>query len=228
MPTLYERRELVTPGDLLAEGKYSAGENTYKEGEKVYASRLGVVEYRNKEVKVIALRAFYMPKVGDTIIGRVSDIGFNRWMVDINAPYPALLRASDVLDRRFRPQKDDLFEVLDEGDLVIAKVVAYDRAHNPKLTTSEPGLGKITHGQVVKITPTKIGRVIGRKGSMISVIKEETGCHMTVGHNGVILVTGKSSEQEKLAVTAIKKIEAESHTSGLTDRIAQMIKKKKK
>lgn len=227
MPTFFERKQLVTPGDLLAEGKYVAGENTYKEENKVYASRLGLVEYEDRKVNVIALRAFYTPKVGDTVIGTITEVGFNGWMVDINSPYLALLRASDVLSRPFQPQKDDLFEVLDEGDLVIAKIVAYDRAHNPKLTVGEPGLGRITRGQVVKITPTKIPRVIGRKGSMISMIKEETGCHMILGHNGVILITGKSLEDEQLATTAINKIEAESHTSGLTDRIARMIKKAK-
>lgn len=227
MPTFFERKQLVTPGDLLAEGKYVAGENTYKEDNKVYASRLGLVEYEDRKVNVIALRAFYTPKVGDTVIGTIAEVGFNGWMVDINSPYLALLRASDVLSRPFQPQKDDLFEVLDEGDLVIAKIVAYDRAHNPKLTVGEPGLGRITRGQVVKITPTKIPRVIGRKGSMISMIKEETGCHMILGHNGVILITGKSLEDEQLAMTAINKIEAESHTSGLTDRIAQMIKKER-
>lgn len=227
MPTFFERKQLVTPGDLLAEGKYVAGENTYKEENKVYASRLGLVEYEDRKINVIALRAFYTPKVGDTVIGTIAEVGFNGWMVDINSPYLALLRASDVLSRPFQPQKDDLFEVLDEGDLVIAKIVAYDRAHNPKLTVGEPGLGRITRGQVVKITPTKIPRVIGRKGSMISMIKEETGCHMILGHNGVVLITGKSLEDEQLAMAAINKIEAESHTSGLTDRIAQMIKKEK-
>jgi exosome complex RNA-binding protein Rrp4 len=32
MPTFFERRQIVTPGDLLAEGDYIAEENTYKEG----------------------------------------------------------------------------------------------------------------------------------------------------------------------------------------------------
>lgn len=227
MPTFFERREFVSAGDLLAEGEYIQGENTFREDKKIYASRMGLVEYENKKVYVIALKAFYTPQVGDTIIGIIAEVGFSGWMVDINSPYLALLRASDVLGRPFRPQSDDLFEVLVEGDLVIAKIISYDRAHNPRLTVGEPGLGKITHGQIFKITPSKIPRVIGRKGSMISMIKEETGCHLTLGHNGVILITGKSFEGEKMAMSAIKKIEVESHTSGLTDRIAHMFKKMK-
>jgi exosome complex component RRP4 len=227
MPTFFERRQVVTPGDLLAEGDYIAGENTYKEGDRIYAARIGLVEYEDKKVGVVALRAFYIPRVGDTVIGTVVEVGFSGWTVDINAPYLAILRASDVLNRPFKPQKNDLTEVLDVGDLVVAKIVSYDRTHNPQLSVDEPGLGKITRGQIVKITPTKIPRVIGKKGSMISMIKQETGCHIILGHNGIILITGKSLEDEELAMMAIHKIEEESHTTGLTDRILQMIKKEK-
>ncbi len=227
MPTFFERRQIVTPGDLLAEGDYIAGENTYKVDNRIYAARVGLVEYEDKKVSVVALRAFYIPRVGDTVIGTVVEVGFSGWVVDINAPYLAILRASDVLNRPFKPQKNDLTEVLDVGDLVVAKIVSYDRTHNPQLSVDEPGLGKITRGQIVKITPTKIPRVIGKKGSMISMIKQETGCHIILGHNGIILITGKSLEDEELAMMAIHKIEEESHTTGLTDRISQMIKKEK-
>jgi exosome complex component RRP4 len=227
MPTFFERRQVVTPGDLLAEGDYIAGENTYKEGDRIYAARTGLVEYEDKKISVVALRAFYIPRVGDTVIGTIVEVGFSGWTVDINAPYLAILRASDVLNRPFKPQKNDLTEVLDVGDLVVAKIVSYDRTHNPQLSVDEPGLGKITRGQIVKITPTKIPRVIGKKGSMISMIKQETGCHIILGHNGIILITGKSLEDEELAMMAIHKIEEESHTTGLTDRILQMIKKEK-
>ena len=77
------------------------------------------------------------------------------------------------------------------------------------------------------VTPTKIPRVIGRKGSMISMIKQETNCQIILGLNGVILVTGKNPVDEELAMRAIKKIEQESHTTGLTDRITQLLKEEK-
>jgi len=227
MPILMEKRQLVTPGDLIAEGEYIAGENTYVEKDRIYAARVGIVEYETKRVDVVALKAFYIPKPGDIVIGTITEVGFNGWTVDINSPYIALLRASDVLSRPFKPQKDDLPQVLDAGDLVVAKIVSYDRTHDPQLTVAEPGLGKITRGQILKITPTKIPRVIGKKGSMISMIKQETGCNIILGLNGVVLVTGKALEDEELAVRAILKIEQESHTSGLTDRITQMLKEEK-
>jgi exosome complex component RRP4 len=227
MPIFLEKRQLVTPGDLIAEGEYVAGENTFVEKSKIYAARVGIVEYENKRVDVVALKAFYVPRPGDIVIGTITEVGFNGWTVDINSPYIALLRASDVLSRPFKPQKDDLPQVLDAGDLVVAKIVSYDRTHDPQLTVAEPGLGKITRGQIVKITPTKIPRVIGKKGSMISMIKQETGCNIILGLNGVVLITGKTLEDEQLAMRALLKVEQESHTSGLTDRITQMLKEEK-
>lgn len=227
MPTFFEAKQLVTPGELLAEGEYQAGENTYLEGGKVFASRIGLVDCDNKKVNVVALRAFYAPKVGDIIIGSVKEVGFNGWTINIKGPYEAMLRASDVLSRPFKPQNDELSQVLDAGDLIVAKIASYDRAHDPQLTVGEPGLGKITRGQIMRITPTKIPRVIGRKGSMISMIKQETGCQIILGLNGVILVTGKTPGDEELAMAVIKKIDDESHTTGLTDRITQLLKNEK-
>ncbi len=227
MPTFFEPKQVVAPGDLLAEGDYIAGENAYMEDKKIYASRMGLVEYENKKVNVVALKAFYVPKVEDIVIGTVAEVGFNGWTIDINAPYQAFLRPADVLSRPFKPQKDELSQVLDAGDLVVAKIISYDRSHDPQLTVAEPGLGKITRGQIMKVTPTKIPRVIGRKGSMISMIKQETGCQIILGLNGIVLVTGKTLEDEQLALMAIQKIEQESHTSGLTDRITQMLKEEK-
>jgi len=227
MPTFFEEKQLVTPGELLAEGDYQAGENTYVEGGKIFAARIGLVDCENKKVNVVALRAFYTPKPGDIVIGSVIEVGFNGWTVDIKAPYSALLRASDVLNRPFKPQNDELSQVLDVGDLIVAKIASYDRAHDPQLTVGEPGLGKITRGQIMRVTPTKIPRVIGRKGSMISMIKQETGCQIILGLNGMVLVTGKNLADEELAMTAIQKIEDESHTTGLTDRITQLLKEAK-
>jgi exosome complex component RRP4 len=59
------------------------------------------------------------------------------------------------------------------------------------------------------------------------MIKQETGCQIILGLNGVILVTGKNADYEDLALAAIQKIENESHTSGLTDRVTQFLKEEK-
>ena len=120
-----------------------------------------------------------------------------------------------------------MFSIFDVGDLIIANVLSSDRTRDPLLTVREPGLGKVMRGQLVEITPTKVPRVIGRKGSMVSIIKKETGCQITIGQNGFILVSGKTPQDEQLAIMALYKIENESHTSGLTDRVTEMLENKK-
>lgn len=227
MPVFYENKQLVTPGDLLAEDDYISGENTFKDGKKIYATRVGLFGHEDKRVHVVALKSFYLPVVGDTIIGKVLEVTLGGWVVDIRAPYVAMLRASDALERSFKPQKDDLPSIFDVGDTLVANIVAYDRTRDPLLTVLERGLGKIARGQVIEITPTKIPRVIGKQGSMVNTIKQETGCQITIGQNGRILVSGKSPEDERLAIMAIRKIEEEAHISGLTDRVTEMLRKEK-
>jgi exosome complex component RRP4 len=228
MPVFYEKKQLVVPGDLLAEGDYMPGDSTYKENGKIYASRLGLVDYEGRRVQVVALKAFYIPNPGDTVIGKVIETMPGGWVIDIKAPHSARLRASDVVERSFKPEKTDLPTIFDVGDLIIARVVASDRTRDPLLTVREPGLGKILRGQLVEVTPTKIPRIIGRKGSMVNMIKKQTGCQLTLGQNGLVLISGRSAEDEWLAIMALRKIEEESHTSGLTDRITEMIKKERK
>lgn len=227
MPIFHEKREIVTPGDLIAEGGYVAGDNAYKEGNKIFATRVGLVNYEGRRIHVVALKAFYVPMVGDLVIGKVVDVNLGGWTLDIKAPHLATLRASDALNRPFSPHKDDLPSIFDAGDLILSKVVAYDRTRDPLLTVRESGLGKITRGQITEITPPKIPRVIGRKGSMVNMLKKETGCQITVAQNGLILVMGKTVEDERLAIMAIRKIEQEAHTKGLTERVTEMILKEK-
>jgi exosome complex component RRP4 len=221
---LVERRTLVLPGDALAEGDFNPGENTYREGGKIYASLIGLANISGKNVYVVALRGFYMPLVGDLVIGNVVDLRLNGWVVNINAPYTAMLSTSEAFDRSFNSRRDEMSDYLDVGDLVIAKVVAFDRTRDPQLTIKEQGLGKVERGRIVQVTSTKIPRVIGRKGSMINLLTKETNTRITVGQNGVILVSGEKPETEALAVKAIQMIDEEAHSSGLTDRISELLK----
>lgn len=223
MPLLFEKRQLVTPGELLAEGDYIAGDNTYKDGDKILASRVGLTGMEGQRLYVTALKGGYLPSVGDFVIGKVVDISMSGWVVDINAPYEAMLFVSEAMERPFNPQRDVLTQIYTLGDLVMAKVLAYDRTRGPVLTTRGSGLGKITRGRVIRITPAKIPRVIGKRGSMVNMLKQETNCYIGIGQNGRILVSGVNPEDEDLAILAIHKIEEGAHILGLTDRIRELI-----
>ena len=79
-------------------------------------------------------------------------------------------------------------------------------------------------GFIIRITPSKIPRLIGKKGSMVNMILKETGCSITIGQNGRILVHGENREQEEIVVNVVERIEREAHTTGLTNRIQEYIK----
>ena len=224
MTIFAERKQLVGPGDILAEGPYFAGENTYRDGSKIFSSRVGMAEVIGNKLVVMPVKGAYIPRLDDIVLGRVTDIGMSGWQVDIYSPYPAMLPASETPMHRGRDTvRRDLRTIYGVGDLMIAQVIAFDRTRDPLLTTKGRGLGKVNSGVVAKITPTKIPRIIGKKGSMITMLKKETGTDIIPGQNGVILVTGRSADQERIAVEAIYMIEREAHTTGLTDRVKAMI-----
>ena len=218
-------RRIVLPGELLAEGNYQAGLNVFRFGRRLYSSKIGVLSTNKKVISVIALHGIYEPKVGDLVIGKIVDIGAYRWMVDIRSPYVAILNASDYFRGRFNPVRNSLMDALSLGDMIAAQIVEFDRTKNPILTVQGSGLGKITKGRIVELTPSKIPRLIGRKGSMINLLKREGRCRITIGKNGLIHIVGETPQDEELVAQAIKKIEAEAHTTGLTDRIMRLLKK---
>lgn len=228
VPILVQHRQIVLPGQLLAEGKdaeVKAQYTIYRIGDKYYSSVIGLADVQNgRRLSVIALEGFYFPKTDDIVVGMIIDIGLTSWTVDIRSPYLAILHASDVLSKPFNPLKDNLRKYLDIGDLVLAKITQFDRTRSPVLTVKGKGLGKITKGVIVEIIPSRVPRVIGRKGSMINMVKEETKCQITIGLNGRIWITGPTPMHEEVAILAIKKIERETHTSGLTDRVKAFIR----
>ncbi len=224
-----ERKQLVAPGELLAEGPYFAGENTYREGSKIFSSRIGFADVIGNKLIVVPIKGAYIPRIDDIVIGRVTDIGMSGWQVDICAPYPALLPVSETPMHRGREGgRRDLGHIHGVGDLVIAQVIAFDRTRDPLLTTKGRDLGKITSGRVARISPAKIPRIIGKKGSMITMLKKETETDIIPGQNGVILAMGRNPDQERIAVEALYMIEREAHTTGLTDRVKAMIQEKMK
>jgi exosome complex component RRP4 len=226
MSAKFQDRDLVLPGDVVYDGRIRTGENTYRDQDRVYATRLGMVNYRPDNVSVTALSTGYVPLVGDQVIGEVVDIDLGEWRIDIGTQDQAVMGIPDAVDRPFRTDYV-MTRVLDIGDTIVAKIVDLDRRRTPVLSILGPGLGKMYDGFIVKLTPSKIPRLIGKKGSMINMIIRETGCRVTIGQNGRILVSGPNREKEAMVVKVIQKIELEAHTSGLTNRTQEFLRQLK-
>jgi exosome complex component RRP4 len=226
MSALFENRDLVIPGDVLYEGRIRTGDNTHRSQGKVSASRIGLVDYRRDTVSVIALEAGFNPLVGDLVIGEVIDIELGKWLVDIDAATDAVLNVPDAIDAPFRT---DIVmpDILDVGDIIVAKIVDMDRRRTPILSILGRDLGRVEEGFIIRLTPSKIPRLIGKKGSMVNMILRETGCNIVIGQNGRILINGETREQEVNAVSVIEKIETEAHIPGLTNRVQEYLKKLK-
>jgi exosome complex component RRP4 len=165
--------------------------------------------------------------VDDLIIGEVTDIELGQWKVDIGADKNAILTVPDAIDKPFRTYLD-MTRILDVGDTIVAKIVDLDRNRTAILSIRGRDLGRVHEGFLMNITPSKIPRLIGKKGSMINMILRETRCHVTIGQNGRILVSGRNRADEELVVKVISKVDAEAHTSGLTSRIQEYLKNIKK
>lgn len=139
-------------------------------------------------------------------MGVVEDVKFAGYNMDITSPYKGFLLAKECGREQF-----------DLGDIVLAKVRDVDEVKNVNLI--EPR--KLLNGEIIEISSVKVPRVIGKKSSMLEMIKAATKCEIHVGKNGRIWIKGQNSAT---ATRAILKIEKEAHTDGLTDRIGAFLK----
>jgi len=218
-------RPIVIPGETILSGDdYLPGEGTEKQGQDIIALKFGLVEEQNKLVKIIPLSGTYIPRRGNVVIGRVDEITFNGWVLDINTPERTFLSLMEV--PRY-VNKDALDEVMEIGDMTVAKIWSINQ-RGIDLSIRSRGLGKIEEGLIIDVNPNKVPRIIGKEGSMIKLIKDETGCNITVGQNGLIWIKGDKIEDELMAKKAILFIVEKSFVSGLTDEVTKWFKEGKK
>lgn len=222
---LVKEKEIVTPGEEIATGMdFLPSVGTFREGENIIANRLGILNVSNRVLKVIALNGNYLPKRGDTIIGKITDVGFSGWSVDIGAPTTANLPIGDAVRERVELLKAEITRYYDVGDIIVAKIGNVTKSRITQLTMREYGLKKLHGGRIIKVATQKVPRIIGKKGSMVSMIKDATKCSLNVGQNGYIWIDGPA-ENQILAEKAIRLIEEKAHISGLTDTVKELLEK---
>lgn len=217
-----ENKSIVVPGEILAEGSGSISGDVYKDGDNLRAARLGLINTESNAL--IALSGRYNPQRGDTIMGKVVDVNLYGWRLEINCAYTAMLSMKEA-SSDFIAKGADLTEYFDLGDYVVVKIYNVTTQKLVDVTAKGPGLKKLQGGRIIEVNPHKVPRIIGKQGSMVSMIKTATGCKITVGQNGLVWISGEP-EKELLAVETIKKIEKGSHLSGLTDSIKQFLEEK--
>lgn len=224
---LVEEKQIVFPGQELADGMdfLPSGQNVIRDGEKLVATRIGVVSLNNRLVKLIPLTGSYVPREKDIVIGKVTTTTMNGWRVDIGWHFEAFITLQEGTTEYIQ-RGADLTKYYDCGDYVVAQVTNANGARSIDLSMKGPGLRKLTPGRIIEVSSTKVPRIIGKKGSMVSLIKEKIGCRVSVGQNGKIWVYGENPEQEVKAIEIINYIVKNSHVSGLTDMVKKQLEKK--
>ena len=215
-------KAIVVPGEVLADGMdFLPSFGTYRTKEEIRAARLGMVKVEGKVLKIIPLSGRYIPKRGDMFVGPVVDIMISGWRIDTNSPYSAVLNMKDA-SSEFIERGADLSRYYALGDYVTAKIINVTSQKLVDVTMKGPGLRKLVGGRVIEVSTNKVPRIIGKQGSMVSMIKDATGVKIVVGQNGIIWLEGDVI-MENIAVEAIRKIEKEGHLSGLTDKIKEFL-----
>ena len=220
------KRRYVIPGDVITTGPYRPEQNVILQGDKIMSTVIGISEIYDDSVKVIPLTGIYVPKNNDLVIGKIVSHSSLSWAVDINSLYPGMLPASDVFGRNFQASSDDMNSKLKKGDLIVARIGNFDRSRDPLITLGDRELGKIESGELVRISPSKIPRLIGKQGTMIQIIETATNATITIGQNGWVVVSCETPDGLSKAIKAIKMVEKQAHIANLTDRIKSMLESK--
>ena len=198
-------QRIVVPGERLHD-KPLRIENTISDDKGTYSCILGSFDEETK--MLIPLEGLWQPKNGDTIVGMVEEDRGTTVTVNLSAPYRGLI-ISKFIEEDIRA-----------GDTIVSTVKELEKGGTVILIRPKPLVG----GKLIAIKPSKVPRVIGKGNTMVTQITNSTGTSVIIGLNGIIWLKGGNID---LATEVILKIEEEAHTSGLTDRIKQMLEANK-
>ncbi len=202
-------RKVVIPGEVLTTERKKLGANVFLREGKIISSRLGLLQESAERISVIPLEGKYLPKENDFIVGFITSEKYYGYTVDINSIYESMI------------YKRDLRKPLKIGSFISARISRVNELHEAELSNVKVLFG----GEIMKVSPVKIPRIIGKNNSMINLIKKYTKSFIVVGKNGIIWLNGGNIG---LAIEAIRIVEAEAHLTNLTNRITEFLEKETK
>ena len=223
MKRFESKKRHVLPGDFITTAPLRLQNNVVLEGKRIISTTIGLSDVSDDSVRVISLTGVYLPKTDDLVIGIIQYIHGNSWFADINSCYQGMLLGQDVFGRGSYPTKSEMEERLSKGDIIFAKIANSDRQREPLISIADQSLGKIDSGELVKISPAKIPRLIGKHGSMIQTIEGSTNATITVGQNGLIVVSCDETNGLLKALAAIRMVDEQAHLVNLTDKVKKML-----
>ncbi|MDE1819628.1 MAG: KH domain-containing protein [Euryarchaeota archaeon] len=214
-------RVLVLPGEEIAASGLKPGFGTYRSREdgKMYASLMGLLSPRPPFMRVIPLTGRYLPQRDDLVVGVIQAVGATYWLLDIRAPHFTPLHMTGT---PWQMEYGECGEYLRPGETVLVRVEGTDESQRIGVSMNGPGLGKLEGGYISEVSPTKVPRVIGKSGSMIQMIQQETGARLVVGQNGRVWIEG-NDQQIRRVREVLALIDEEGQRVGLTDRVKDLL-----
>ncbi|WVQ82448.1 hypothetical protein IAT38_004576 [Cryptococcus sp. DSM 104549] len=197
------RAPIVTPGEVITSSKdYMRGHGTYVEDTNVVSSVTGTIDRVNKLISVRPLRSRYTPEVGDLVIGRIVEVGPQRWKVDANGRQDAVLMLSSVnlpggvQRRKIESDALKMREFLAEGDLLVAEVQAFFGDGAMSLHTRSLKYGKLRNGFLITCPPQLIRRL---KSHFYHIPPPcgPTGVDIILGLNGYVWVSSGTLQERR-------------------------------
>ncbi|KFD65428.1 hypothetical protein M514_03816 [Trichuris suis] len=211
-------KSVVLPGDVFKGlTDFVRGHGTYLDDSgQLVASVAGIARQLNKLVCVIPLEPVYSAQVGDTVVGRVTEVLSRRWKVEINSRREAHLLLTAVnlpggeLRRKSAEDEKMMRSNLCEGDMISVRTYPFIHSSalfneplnfkaevhsvypdgSASLQTRSLKYGKLFQGVLVKVPPFLIKRC------RVHFINMPCGPHVIFGVNGYVWISKRRDMDE--------------------------------
>jgi len=199
-------RKIVVPGEKIAEGMIRMP-GGYSEGGATYATLVGFIDETGRYVQ---LESRYTPMPDDIVVGMITDSRHAGYSVDLALPKEGFIPSRAVRI------------TLELGDFIVARVRTIERDGVVELCE----VRRLPKGKIVEFPSAKIPRLIGKKSSMLNVLRTNAGGDIVVGNNGYVWMSEKCDIP--LLLKALEIIRTKAHKPGLTDAIAKFFQEQKR
>lgn len=144
--------KLVVPGQCLCHSSenQTPGNGTYVQGEYIYSSLTGYVDYKDTAVEVSkGFERSIVPNIGAIVTAKVTNIRrrFAKCLIYcveetvLQEPFRGIIRKEDV--RTKERDKVEMYKCYRLGDIILARVTSLGTMHSFNLSTAEDELGVV-------------------------------------------------------------------------------------
>jgi len=76
---------------------------------------------------------------------------------------------------------------------------------------------------LVEVLPTRVSRVIGKKGQVADFLRETFDVELLIGRNGRIIIMGKNADQEVAAAYVIQRLCAQPYVEDPLEEVKKLV-----